>query len=172
LTLAAAQAKISAGSFSMEDPMSQSACTESGRTAPSPDRKSFAGDNSNVIEFFNRLAAALSTGDARAVASAWAAPALVVDDGGVVAVSSVEEVERFFAGAKAQYAERRIAATRAEIVYVNWVGERTALAQVRWPMLDQRNREVGEERSTYTLRVNDAGELEIRVAISHASRPH
>jgi hypothetical protein len=73
---------------------------------------------------------------------------------------------------KAGYAERGIAATRAEIVRVDWVGERTALARVRWPMLDERNREVGEERATYTLRVDDAGKLEIRVAVSHASRAH
>jgi hypothetical protein len=43
------------------------------------------------------------------------------------------------------------------------VALRTAIAEVRWPMLDDQNREICDERSTYTLRTNDDGELEIRV---------
>jgi limonene-1,2-epoxide hydrolase len=156
--------------------MSREASSEShsntSKQAPKRGRESSADDDSNVVEFFDRLGAALTNGDARAIASAWGAPALVVDDGGVVAVRSVEEVEKFFAGARAQYADRGITATRAEIVRVTWVGARVALAEVRWPMLDRDNREVGEERSTYTLRSNDEGELEIRVALSHAVPTH
>jgi uncharacterized protein YfiM (DUF2279 family) len=151
--------------------MSRHASTETQGTAASQEHE-LADDDAKVIGFFDRLGAALSKGDARAIASAWAAPALVVDDAGVVAVRSVDEVEKFFAGAHAQYAERGVAATRAEIVRVSWVGQRTALAEVRWPMLDRENREVGEERSTYTLRANDAGELQIRVALSHSTQTH
>jgi ketosteroid isomerase-like protein len=149
--------------------MSRHVSTEA--VLPSATReRALADDDAQVIEFFERLGAALSQGDARAIASAWAAPALVVDDAGVVPVHSVDEVEKFFAGARAQYEDRGIAATRAEIVRVTWVGKRTALAEVRWPLLDKKNAEVGEERSTYTLRANDAGELKIRVALSHATQ--
>jgi hypothetical protein len=130
-------------------------------------------DDSRLIDFFDRLGTALSTGDASAVAAAWAAPALVLGPEGFVhAVSSRDEVEAFFAGAREQYAARGISSTRAEIVRVNWVSPRTAFAEVRWPMLDANQRELGEERTTYTLQTNEDGELEIRVAVAHAEPTH
>jgi hypothetical protein len=129
-------------------------------------------DDSVLIDFFERLAVALSTGDASTVAASWEAPALVVGHEGVIAVSSVDEVEAFFRGASEQYRSRGICATRAEIVRVQWVGLRTAIAEVRWPMLDEHNRELGDERSTYTLRTNDDGELKIRVTVAHTEPSH
>lgn len=129
-------------------------------------------DDAALVDFFDRIGVALSAGDAAAIAAAWEAPALVVGDGGVHAVTSSAEVESFFAGARDQYASRGISATRAEIVRVSWLGARTAIAEVRWPMLDEKNRELGEERTTYTLRTSDDGELKIRVAVMHTAVTH
>lgn len=142
-----------------------------GAAARRPSERAFDED-SVLIDLFERLAVALSTGDARTVAALWEAPALVVGHGAVIAVSSVSEVETFFASAREQYTSRGICATRAEIVRVQWVGLRTAIAEVRWPMLDEQNREVGDERSTYTLRANDDGELKIRVTVAHTEPSH
>ena len=130
-------------------------------------RAARGGHDAALVDFFDRLASALGRGDAASIAAAWEAPALVVSDGGVHLVASRGEVESFFAGARDQYISRGIAATRAEIVRVSWLGERTALAEVRWPQLDEKGRELGDERTTYTLRINDAGELQIRAAIAH-----
>lgn len=135
-------------------------------------RMSSESDDDALVELFDRIASALSTGDAASIAAAWEAPALVVGDGGVHAVKSSAEVESFFSGARGQYTSRGISATRAEIVRVSWVGARTAIAEVRWPLLDEKNRELGEERTTYTLRAGDDGELKIRVAVTHAPLTH
>jgi hypothetical protein len=135
-------------------------------------REPAADDDSVLIDFFDRLGVALSSGDAATIAASWDAPALVVGDGGVHAVGSTKEVESFFSGAREQYTARGIMATRAEIVRVSWVGTRTALAEVRWPLLDEKNRELGEERTTYTLRTDDSGELKIRVALTHTPVTH
>jgi hypothetical protein len=156
--------------------MSTQPSTNQDQTSPSGARGSRDGtfdDDSLLIDFFDRLGTALSSGDARAVAASWAAPALVVGHEGIVhAVSSRDEVETFFAGAREQYLSRGISSTRAEIVRVNWLSPRTALAEVRWPMLDANQRELGEERTTYTLLTNDDGELEIRVAVTHGEATH
>jgi hypothetical protein len=129
-------------------------------------------EDAALVELFERIASALSSGDAESIAAAWEAPALVVGDGGIHAVKSSAEVASFFAGARDQYTSRGISATRAEIARVSWVGARTAIAEVRWPLLDEKNRELGEERTTYTLRTGDDGELKIRVAVAHTPVTH
>ena len=156
--------------------MSVQSSTIQDQTSASAARAARGGtfdDDSLLIDFFDRLGTALSSGDASAVADSWQAPALVVGQEGIVhAVSSRAEVEAFFAAAREQYTARGISSTRAEIVRVNWVSPRTAFAELRWPMLDAKQREVGEERATYTLQTNDDGELKIRVAVSHAEPTH
>ncbi len=125
-----------------------------------------------MLQLFDGIAVALNSGDAAAIASAWETPALVVGDSGIHAVRARAEVESFFAGAREQYTSRGITATRAEIVRVSWVGSRTAIAEVRWPLLDERNRELGEERTTYTLRLNESGEPKIHAAVTHTPATH
>jgi hypothetical protein len=114
-----------------------------------------------VQQFLDRFAKALVTGDARALATMWEVPALVASDMGMQGVSSREEVEQFFAGAKDQYNARGIVDTRGDIRRLDWITERIALVEVRWPYIDERNREVGEESSTYALRRADDGALMI-----------
>jgi hypothetical protein len=61
------------------------------------------------------------------------------------------------------------AATRAEIVELDWLTHRIAIVQVRWPQLNARGKEVGEETSTYTLRRDESGGLRLQVAIMHGA---
>ena len=114
-----------------------------------------------------RFARALTAGDGRTVAGLWETPALVVGDQQVIAVGSRGEVEQFFGGAKEQYNQQGIVDTRPEIMRLEWATERIAVVKVRWPYLDASGRERGEERSTYTLRRDDAGELKVRVVVMH-----
>lgn len=125
-----------------------------------------------IVEFLDRLAGALTKGDGRKVASMWAVPALVIADDGVQAVSSLEEVERFFSGAKEQYNARGITDTHADIQRLEWATDRIAVVDVRWPYLDSRGNEMGEEASTYILRRDDAGDLKLHLALMRgASTP-
>ena len=128
-------------------------------------------DDADVQALLDRMAKALTAGDARTVASLWETPALVVGDEMLQAVQSTAELEKFFAGAKDQYNKMGITDTRADIVRLTWATPRIAIVQVRWPYLDARRQEVGEETSTYTLRRNQAGELKLCAAVMHGAAP-
>lgn len=126
-------------------------------------------DLEDVQGFLDRFARALTAGDGRAIAKMWDTPALVVGDRQLTAVSSPAEVERFFGGAREQYNDRGITDTRAEIAVLDSLTERIFNVTVRWPYLDARGNEKGEETSTYTLRRNDKGDLRLCVAIMHGA---
>jgi uncharacterized protein (TIGR02246 family) len=128
-----------------------------------------AQDQRAIADLLNRLATALTSGDGRAVAAMWETPAFVIGRDGAQAVTSRQEFEQFFSGAKEQYNAQGITDTRAEIVRLDWIGDRLALVQVRWPYLDQHGQAKGSETSTYTLRRDDAGEWRLRVALMHGA---
>jgi hypothetical protein len=134
-----------------------------------PSKRAADDDESDVQEFLDRFARALIAGDGRTVASLWETPALVVGDEMLQAVQSAAELETFFGGAKAQYNQRGIVDTRANIVRLSWATPRIAIAQVRWPYLNPRGEEVGEETSTYTLRRDPSGTLKICAAVMHGA---
>jgi hypothetical protein len=126
-----------------------------------PDRKLVT----EVQEFLDRFARALTSGDGHAAAALWETPALVLGDDVARAVGSPAEVEQFFGGAKAQYNARGIFGTRAEIRGLEALTANLVLVTVRWPQLGAGGGEVGEEVSTYALRRDDADGLRIRVAM-------
>jgi hypothetical protein len=128
--------------------------------------------DTSIQDFLDRLGRAVTSGDGAAAARLWETPALVIGDDMQRAVSTEAELVEFFGGAKAQYNARGITDTRAEIVRLTWPTERIAIVEVRWPYLDAKGDEVGDETSTYTLRRDDAGTLRLRVAVMHgASKP-
>jgi len=94
-----------------------------------------------------------------------------VGDEMLQAPRSAAELEQFFSGAKDQYNKMGVTDTRADIVRLTWATPRIAIVQVRWPYLDRRGEEVGEETSTYTLRRNQAGELRLCAAVMHGAAP-
>ena len=77
--------------------------------------------------------------------------------------ASEDEVEEFFANAKATYNERGIMDTRADIEDLDWISEDLVIVTVRWPHLDQNEKEVGAERSSYTLFKGEDGGYKVRV---------
>lgn len=124
-----------------------------------------AGRRREVQDLLDRLARAMTSGDTRAAAALWEPPAFVIGDEQVMAVSSREEIEGFFDGAKEQYNAQGITDTRGEIQRLEWATDRIAVVDVRWPYLDERGEERGSESSTYTLRRDDGGALRLRVAL-------
>jgi hypothetical protein len=52
-------------------------------------------------------------------------------------------------------------------VTLYWLTERIALFTVRWPHLDERGRQIGEEASTYLVKAGPGGTLKLRAAILH-----
>lgn len=138
----------------------QSTQTSSVRSVPTP-----GTEDREVQGFLDQFGRSLTAGDARTVATMWAVPAFVIGDTMVQAVSSRDEVEKFFSGAKDEYNKRGIVDTRAEIFGLEWVTDRIVVVDVRWPYLDERGNEKGEESSTYTLRRDDLGDLKLHIAL-------
>jgi ketosteroid isomerase-like protein len=122
-----------------------------------------------VQAFLDRFGALVTAGDGAAIAQLWETPAYVLGDTMAMPVTSPEEVATFFGGAKPQYNERGITDTRAEIQRETWHTDRLVSVEVRWPYLDAEGAAHGSETSTYVLRVDDAGQLRLRVAIMHGA---
>lgn len=124
----------------------------------------------DVRALLDRLARAITVGDAKGIAALWEAPALVVGADGVVALASLDEVARFFGGARAQYNARGIVGTRADVLGEERVGDRIVVVKVRWPYLDAAGRERGVEASDYTLRRDDSGALKVRSVLMRGAQ--
>jgi hypothetical protein len=124
----------------------------------------------DVQEFLDRLAWALTSGNGRAAAGLWDVPAIMISDALVHTILDRDELVRVFADARKQYAERGIIDTHGDIQRVEWMTERIAVVDVRWPWFNSRGSEDGEEWSTYTLRRDDHGMLKAHVAITRPKR--
>ncbi len=118
-----------------------------------------------VRHYFDDLARALTSGDGKTIAELWEVPSLVLSDQGARVMQTPAEVEQLFARAKGMYAARGIIDTRPDIQYVEWLTNRIVVADVRWPLFDERHRELGAEASTYTLARDHAGKLRLRVVV-------
>jgi uncharacterized protein (TIGR02246 family) len=126
-----------------------------------------ARDDAAVRALLERMARALTSGDARAVASLWAAPALIIGPDGTQAVGAIEELAEILGGAKDQYNARGVVDTRPDVVSLRWATDSIAIVEVRWPWLDEHRNEVGEEVSTYTITREGVEGLKLRVAVMH-----
>jgi hypothetical protein len=119
--------------------------------------------------FLERYAQALSAGDARAIASCWELPALVLSDEGATAVSSAAEVEKFFAQAIDWYRSRGLVETRPELERIELLSGRLAAVDVRWPAFDGAGVERLSERTQYILHADKDGLPRIRVALARTA---
>ncbi|HVK27853.1 MAG TPA: hypothetical protein VM575_05910 [Nocardioides sp.] len=127
----------------------------------------------SVQQFFEQFGRALTAGDGTAIAGMWDTPAFVLADEGARTIASTDEIATFFDGVRAQYESRGIVDTRADLLWEEWLTERIVMVEVRWPYLDAAGHELGEELSTYTLRLDDSGALRVRIVVTHGvSQPH
>lgn len=143
----------------------QNGLTGQSRGQPKPH-----SSDADINAFMQKFARALSAGDGKTIATMWSVPALVLSDQGSIAVSSRDEVEKFFSGAKEQYAARGINQAAPEIQSTDWLTGRIAMARVRWPYIDSKGHEMGEESSTYTFRRDDGGELKMSAIVMHGEK--
>lgn len=126
--------------------------------------------DSDIDDFLNAFARALTTGDIELIKKIWAYPAYVIGEEKLMLISSDYDVARLYAGARESYNSRGIFDTRPDIKRVQWVADNLVLVESRWPQLDKFGEEVGEETSTYTLKKEDDGNFKIHVVVVHAER--
>jgi hypothetical protein len=126
-----------------------------------------------IQSLLNRFARALTSGDTDTICKLWGVPSLVLHEGTARAVTSLDEVSQFFANGPEQYRQQGIVDTRPEIVRLDWLTERMASVQVRWPYLNAQGEEIGEERSTYILMRGVDGAWKIwTAAMQGVTQPH
>lgn len=138
--------------------------------APAP--HAFSGEATHkpdVQRFLDRLCRALTHGDVAKIVSCWATPAYVLADTSTHVVFSEDEIAQFVGGAKDQYNSRGVTDTRPIIERQQWLTDRIVVVDVRWPWLDANGHEVGDERSTYVMRVDEHQHLRIHSAILHGA---
>lgn len=128
-------------------------------------------EQASVQEYFDRFAAAMTSGDIKTMQKLWGVPAFVIGTHEARVVQSESEVEQFFSGAKDLYNARGIVQTRAEITDLDWIGEDLVVARVRWPYLDENERVLGEESSSYTLLRGEDGSFKLRVITLRGEAP-
>jgi hypothetical protein len=124
-----------------------------------------------LLDVLNELARALTTGDGRAAAALWDAPAFIIGSDTVLAAESRDKLVPMFAGARAQYTAHGVVDTRPDIQHADWIAHNLVVVTVRWPYLDAMGREVGAEASDYTLRRDPTGKLKLRIAVMRGVEP-
>lgn len=124
-----------------------------------------------VQSLLDKVARAITSGDGAAMAQLWELPAFVLGDDAAEALSDPDKVASLFGSARQQYNARGITSTRADIQDLEKVGERLVIATVRWPYLDATGKQVGAEKSDYTLRRDDGGDLKIRFVMYRGVEP-
>jgi hypothetical protein len=118
-----------------------------------------------VQDLLDRYAKALASGNSAAAAAMWEVPAYVIGPDTVLAIDRSELISQFFGEVKDAYHAQGIESTQPEILDEEWVGDRLVVVRIRWPYLDASGREVGAERSDYTLRRDRSGALVIRCVL-------
>lgn len=146
--------------------------TQSMPRQPTSDAPRKGQDDALVRTFMAEFGENLSAGDGKAIAQTWAVPALVMmKDGAAQAVTSRDEVEKFFSGAKAQYTARGIDQAIPEVKRIEWLTDDVVQADVRWPYIDGQGNEIGEESSVYTLK-RAGSRLELCMIVMRGEKKH
>jgi hypothetical protein len=126
----------------------------------------------DVQELLNRIAKAITAGDGDTVAKLFEYPAFVIHNGGAMAIDSFEQTAKFFGSGKAEYNKRGITDTRGDIIDLEKIGDDLVVVEVRWPYLDANGKEIGGERSDYTLLRDSQGKLRIRSILMRGEEKH
>lgn len=124
-----------------------------------------------VQALLDKVARAIVSGDGAAMAQLWELPAFVLGDDAAELLADADKVAALFGSGRQQYNARGITGTRADIQDLEKVGERMVIATVRWPYLDATGKQVGAEKSDYTLRRDDRGDLKIRFVMYRGVEP-
>jgi hypothetical protein len=136
----------------------------------SREEKDMAEDK-EILDFLQRLGAALSAGQLKEVSSCWAVPAMVLTDDGAVLITDPSQIEQMFEPAVSAYKSSGISSTEPEILRIDRLTERLIATDVRWPYLDSDGNRHGAETSSYILWADGAGRLLLRVALSRTADP-
>jgi hypothetical protein len=121
----------------------------------------------DLTEFFDRYAVALTTGDVAAVARCYALPGMVVADTYSFTFTSPAAVALSFLGAAPAYREQRIVAAHAQLLDVQRISTALSMVAVQWEYLDSSGNAVPGESYRYLLRADGDGHRITTVIATH-----
>ncbi len=134
----------------------------SGSYQVGPQRPTEQREQASVQKYFDRFAEAMTSSDVRSLIELWGVPAFVIGRSEARVVQSEREIEEFFAEIAHAFQQRGITQTLAEIQSLDWVASDLVVVTVRWLLLDEQERERGEEISSYTLLRGEGGGYRLR----------
>lgn len=112
------------------------------------------------------LGDALSSGDAKAAATCFGTPALILSDDGATPIAKPKQLEEMFEGAKSWYHSKGLVTTRPRGTRVRKLSQTLRQVDVQWPSFDAKGKERQLEESHYIVSVPKGGDAKIRVAMS------
>ncbi len=125
-------------------------------------KKKFKQD-SDVVDFFNSLGAAVTTGNYEVLRKCWALPSYILSDHATQALTTFEDLEKFFTEIKRSFNTEGVAGVRPEVLGQQWLTDQILIVTLRWSQVDKNNHEVGEETAIYNLKADTNGKFKIHV---------
>jgi ketosteroid isomerase-like protein len=122
---------------------------------------------SDVHNFLNAYADALSTGDLNAITDAWHVPSLAVSPAQSVAITEPKQVAAFFQNAISQYKKAGVASVHLLGAHPGKDNTGAVAVNVVWQNTDGDGNTLGTENGFYVLSRSQDGKLGISL-FSHA----
>jgi hypothetical protein len=142
--------------------------------SPSPRH---ASDSEAFVPVLAEFIRDVSVGDARAAAALWDVPALILGDEHVHGPLSRERLAEVLADTPGPEALQRRPPQAGEappellIERVEWVSQRVAAIDARWPRLPRGGLLHGIEAATFLVRSDELGQPKIRGLLLRSARP-
>lgn len=114
-----------------------------------------------LTKFFKTFSEALASEDLITIKKCWAVPSFAMGDTMSMPIITIKDLEVMFTGTKEQYNKRGIKEAIAEIQNIRWLTDKIAIVEVRWPYINDKGHEIGEESSCYTLRLDQQNNFKI-----------
>ena len=133
-------------------------------------KKKFRQDT-DVVDFFISLGAAVTTGNNEVLRKCWALPSYILSDHATRALTTFEDLEKFFTEVKRSFSTEGVVGVRPEILDQQWLTDQILIVTLRWSQVDKNNHEVGEESAIYNLKADANGKFKIHVLTQGLNKP-
>lgn len=126
---------------------------------------------SDVIDFFISLGTAVTTGNYDVIGKCWALPSYVLSDQATRALTSSEDLEKYFSEIKQSFITEGVAGVKPEVLAEQWLTDQILIVTLRWSQFEKNNHAIGEETAIYNLKADSNGKFKIHVLVQGLNKP-
>lgn len=134
-------------------------------------QKKKSRNDSDVIDFFISLGAAITAGNYEIIGKCWALPSYILSDHATRSLTSSDDLEKYFSEIKRSFITQGVAGVKPEILTEQWLTDQILIVTLRWSQLDKSSHEIGEETAIYNLKADTNGKLKIHVLTQGLNKP-